>query len=361
MLWAGALETVFDDFQREFSASKIQLMMNHRSAPHLVELQKQMYKSLQEEHVDTKTSGKWETDDGEVKLFVTDNETLESELIAADIYSKIANGLRPNDICILCKQTPQVYTQKVIAKLKECGIKARVETDYQDLIKEPIIVLFINFLRLAIVRRSPNEWEIVNESLLSIYGISDIDMPDEYDKKQEALIIKLNECREKMETIDSEEDLGSLIRNMILFWGLSEIKNAYPAYSQGGYFDIVINMFVKLLWQEYDEASSDWENALNDFLGLNSIPIMTIHKSKGLEYEAVYFIGLEDGAFWNFKNQSMEDRCAFFVALSRAKQTISFTYCNIRESLRYPRQAHKEINEFFQLLTTSGLAEVIRN
>lgn len=56
----------------------------------------------------------------------------------------------------------------------------------------------------------------------------------------------------------------------------------------------------------------------------------------------------------------MEDRCAFFVALSRAKQFISFTYCNVRENLRNPRQSHKEINEFFELLTTPGVAAVFK-
>ncbi|MGV8982207.1 3'-5' exonuclease [Clostridium sp.] len=25
---------------------------------------------------------------------------------------------------------------------------------------------------------------------------------------------------------------------------------------------------------------------------------MTVHKSKGLEYECIFFVGLEDGAFW---------------------------------------------------------------
>lgn len=87
---------------------------------------------------------------------------------------------------------------------------------------------------------------------------------------------------------------------------------------------------------------------------------MTIHKSKGLEYETVWFVGLEDGAFWNFKNQPMEDRCAFFVALSRAKRYVNFTYCSVRKSLKYPIQYRKEINEFFQLLTNPGVAEVIR-
>ena len=86
---------------------------------------------------------------------------------------------------------------------------------------------------------------------------------------------------------------------------------------------------------------------------------MTIHKSKGLEYEAVYFVGLEDSAFWNFKNQPEEDRCAFFVASSRAKSEIMFTFCNYRFDIREHQQTHNEINEFFDLLKTPGMATII--
>ena len=80
---------------------------------------------------------------------------------------------------------------------------------------------------------------------------------------------------------------------------------------------------------------------------------MTIHKSKGLEYSAVYFIGLEDSAFWNFRNRSEEERCAFFVAISRAKEAITFTFCKQRTGTKYPIQQHKVINEFFGIIANA--------
>ena len=56
---------------------------------------------------------------------------------------------------------------------------------------------------------------------------------------------------------------------------------------------------------ELETTRMDWMLAIENFEGLHSVPIMTIHKSKGLEYNAVYFVGLEDSAFWSFKNQLM--------------------------------------------------------
>lgn len=100
----------------------------------------------------------------------------------------------------------------------------------------------------------------------------------------------------------------------------------------------------------YSEKSPQW-----------TLPhIMTIHKSKGLEYNAVYFIGLEDSAFWNFRNQPDEDRCTFFVALSRAKASVTFTFCKKRTGMKCPMQRHNAINEFFDLLQRPGIAEVKR-
>lgn len=122
----------------------------------------------------------------------------------------------------------------------------------------------------------------------------------------------------------------------------------------------VINQFESLFFEEYVAAHGVWNLAIENFRGDHSVPIMTIHKSKGLEYNAVYFIGLEDSAFWNFRNQPDEDRCTFFVALSRAKASVTFTFCKKRTGMKCPMQRHNAINEFFDLLQRPGIAEVKR-
>lgn len=55
---------------------------------------------------------------------------------------------------------------------------------------------------------------------------------------------------------------------------------------------------------------------------------MTIHKSKGLEFDTVILVGLEDGAFFS---NNREDLCTFFVALSRAKDRVLITNCQKRD------------------------------
>lgn len=68
------------------------------------------------------------------------------------------------------------------------------------------------------------------------------------------------------------------------------------------------------------------------------VTLMTVHAAKGLEFEAVFVVGLEDGLFPNsnarlFPAEMEEERRLFYVALTRAK-----TYCYLsyaRERMRY--------------------------
>jgi len=358
MVWAGARKTVFDDFQQDFNAIKVPLLMNHRSAPRLVNLQRLMYNSLQEDFVKLQTSTKWKKSDGDIKLYISENEDLESKYLVADIIDKISNGVSLKDICIIVKQLPGNYTETILTELSVHNILARIETDYQDLLKEFIIILILNTLKVSINRRSPAEWEYVNNAMEEIKGLDLAEKPEEYYHEHIKLVNLLNMISEKLILDTQISDFKELINTILQFFDIKKIKALFPAYAQGNFFESTVNKMIDLLWKEF-KVCNNWELSIENFQGLHSIPIMTIHKSKGLEYKAVYFVGLEDGAFWNFKNQPEEDRCAFFVALSRAKEYLSFSFCAHRHKLRYPNQKHTDINEFFELLKSPGIAMVI--
>lgn len=75
-----------------------------------------------------------------------------------------------------------------------------------------------------------------------------------------------------------------------------------------------------------------------------------------LEYNTVIFVGLEDSAFWKFLQQKEEETCAFFVAYSRAKQKVVFTFTNIRNR---KINARKNIQNLYDVLLSSGLVDEI--
>lgn len=361
MLWAGALEEAFEEYCFDFSAIEKPLLMNHRSAPKLVELQKMMYESLKDEPKEIICSPKWKKDDGIIKLYKFIDPEQEADAIANDIIGLKSSGTELRDICILTKQLPEKYTLNIINKLAEYGLKARIETIYQDLLKEPITILILNTLQLLLNKKSPDSWEQIMLFLNKAHAEQIASSYDFIFEKQEVLYNFLKDCRPNLAKCKNVESFNKIIRATVELYGIDKIISLYPVYSQGNYFFLTLQKVVDLLWKEYEIAEFHLENAISNFKGMNSIPIMTIHKSKGLEYDAVYFIGLEDSAFWNFKNQPMEDRCAFFVALSRAKKIICFTFSENRKVGFNDNQRYDNINEFYELLENSCLVEVIDN
>lgn len=68
--------------------------------------------------------------------------------------------------------------------------------------------------------------------------------------------------------------------------------------------------------------------ALARFSDDQAVRILTIHKSKGLEFDSVIIMAIENEIF--FGDQS-ENRCAYFVGVSRAKNRLVLTYADQRE------------------------------
>lgn len=360
MVWAGAKKNIFEDYVVDFNAIKKQLIMNHRSAPRLINLQKDMYNALGENQLEITSSGKWGPNDGEIFLLKTNNSNLEEDCLVKNIKYHISKGVQLNDICILCKQRPEDYTKGLIEKLSDCDIKARIESCYQDLISEPIIELLLAFWEFSLGRKSVENWELLENSFFTLRGVEyNFLQKNRYQILLDELITFKTQTKEKLVQLRKDNRLKEIVDDCIQFFGMERIKSVFPSYKQGNRLTLLINDFKDLFQKELTNVNNDVGLAIDNFRGLNSIPIMTIHKSKGLEYSVVYFIGLEDSAFWNFKNQPDEDRCAFFVALSRAKKSVIFTYTDIRYGFKYPKQSNTGINEFYELLQKPGMAKVI--
>jgi len=94
-----------------------------------------------------------------------------------------------------------------------------------------------------------------------------------------------------------------------------------------------------------------WTAALVAFEGVDQFPLMTVHKSKGLEYDTIVFVGLDDQAWWAHRPGNPEGLATFFVALSRAKQRAILAF--YRE-----RGQRQRVAEFFEFLTDAGVPEI---
>ena len=358
MLWAGAVKTIFSDFLADFNAGKSEMIMNHRSAPRLVAIQKAMYSYLNEKSIEVQSAPRWKENSGEAYLRFFATEDDEVEIISSEIKNLISDGVSPNQICILTKQTPDVYTSKLIGALAEDNIKSRNELKYQDVLSTELVRIIIILFKLSLKNRDPETWDFILNIFYKLNELDDDSSVDEFTNLSQELELLVSDLESlHINTLDKNQ-LKTLIKTAIHAIGVDKLIKIYPEYQDKIYRKKVLYDFWELLWIEVD-ACDNWMNALENFEGKNSIPIMTIHKSKGLEFEVVIFIGLEDSAFWSFSRQPLEDKCAFFVAVSRAKKRIDFTFCRGRSTRFNRTQSNNDIGELYQMLRASNVIDEI--
>ncbi len=83
-----------------------------------------------------------------------------------------------------------------------------------------------------------------------------------------------------------------------------------------------------------DIALSSAVDRWNDDVGV--VTLMTLHAAKGLEFPAVFIVGLEQGLLPHSRaidseSDLEEERRLFFVGITRAQQQLRLSYCNVRE------------------------------
>ena len=74
---------------------------------------------------------------------------------------------------------------------------------------------------------------------------------------------------------------------------------------------------------------------VDDEEAANKIALMTVHSSKGLEFPHVYIVGMEEnlfpsGGWMATETEIEEERRLFYVALTRAKKTLSLSFAHSR-------------------------------
>ena len=87
----------------------------------------------------------------------------------------------------------------------------------------------------------------------------------------------------------------------------------------------------------------------------DSVYLMTIHLSKGLEFPVVFIVGLEEDLFpsalsLNTRSELEEERRLFYVAMTRAEQRVVLTYALSR--YRWGKLVDAEPSRFIKRLTT---------
>ncbi len=215
----------------------------------------------------------------------------------------------------------------------------------QDLLPDEASRLVIGLLRLAMSPRAGRYWAECQETLSALRGIGPDDEDEQSRFARDLDAFALDLAKRYPAPPANRAEAVALVRDTLSFIGPDRLLAAHPAYAQANWLGKILEAAVLHL----TASVADWSTALDAYEGVHAVPLMTIHKSKGLEYHTVIFVGLDDDAWRrSFVEDQAEATASFFVAFTRAKQRVLFTYCA-------RRGARKAIVTLYQLLLGAGV------
>jgi len=345
------------EFEKDFNAEVIKLELNYRStnqilnaANSLISFNKNRYnKKL----ISANGDGK------EVRVLSNYNEIAEAEMIAKEIKNLINSGINPKNIAILYRIN--ALSRSIEDGLRNAGIPYKLVGGMKFYEREEIKDL-ISYLRLMVNYHDDYSFKrVVNkprrgigkttvQKLEAIKGeksfiefIKENDLSFLSKKAAKALkdfvkqieFLSKSSLEELPELIEESIELSKSYkdedkaRNIEEFYGLIHEKN-----------DLTLREFLNELSLESDQ----------DKITDEMINVMTIHASKGLEFDYLYVIGMEEGFFPLGDADIEEERRLAYVAITRAKKELALSFVESR----YIRGQRNRLSKS-RFLTEAGL------
>ena len=356
MTWAGARGDVFTQFETDFNAGRIPLVWNHRSSPGLVRVQQVVAQGIDAAAPEVESRADSEIGDDVARVWPFPTPGHEARAIATWLKNDmVVRGTHPRDYALLVRQRAADHEERLLPEFDRRGLHLRNEsrvlgrTTLQDLLAEESTLVAVATLRLGAHAQSPDAWVRASAALMRLRATDPAD-EEASQATQAELEAFIRSIRSRLREVPTSDTADLVTDNVFRFLDPGALRRAYSEYASGERLEIAMEAF-RLHLQTSAAASGNWIECLDLFEGQDSIPLMTVHKSKGLEYDTVVLMGLDDKSWWSRQRGDLERRSTFFVALSRAKQRAIFTYCEGR--------GRTQVRDLYQLLADAGVPEVV--
>jgi superfamily I DNA/RNA helicase len=349
MGWAGAVNDGFERFLAAFDAEEVRLQRNRRASADLSTFVEFVSRRIEGQPQDSKHDVAAVGRSVSANFFATSED--EASWIAQEICEALRRGAKPRELGVLVRMKARDYGAPLIAELSRRGVHARVEDLVQEVLAEPAAQLYMVGLR-ALSTASPGAaWATFRDRLSGLRGVEEADERSLWRLEEELRTVR-REMRTKLQSAKVAPPIADYLSRLDALAGRF-LQSRHPQYRRGDFLARAVEQLGEVLTDSLSAGS--WESALDRAEGLDAVPILTIHKSKGLEYQSVFFVGLEDGAFWNFTKRPDEEMRAFFVALSRAEEKVAFTFTKLRaRGPSHERQSRTRVESAYAALREAG-------
>lgn len=344
----GALVSNMQSFIRDYHVVEpIRLEQNYRSTINILHAANSVIGNNQE-RIGKKL---WTSNNGgdKIKLYEGYTEEDEAYYVCDEVKSLHNNGMELSDMAILYRSNAQsrVFEQLFYSR----GIPYKVYGGLRFFDRQEIkhvlayLRLMLNvhdneaFLRVVNIpprgigaRTIENLQNTANENQVSLYDAVMLQQG-----KAKANLSVFTDLLNVMKADITKLSLSEIISYLIEGSGLTDF---YRSDKKGG-FERLENLNELVNAVTSFRASVESENVIASFLSYavlesaenqamsyeNSIQLMTVHAAKGLEFKAVFVVGLEDGLFphencFLSDRDLEEERRLMYVAITRARERL---------------------------------------
>ncbi|EGK8211098.1 UvrD-helicase domain-containing protein [Campylobacter coli] len=350
--WRGAKIENILNFQSEFSNVKlVKLEQNYRSVGMILKAANNLIshnkKRLGKTLLCTKDEGK------DVQILSSDNEKIESALVAKKIKELLNAGIYAGEIAVLfrinalSRSIEEAFMKEKIPYKLLSGMRFYERLEIKDL---------ICYLRILI---NPNDdlsfKRIINRPKRSI-GEKALQNLEDYAQKRKISLFEAlcesdggvgifslkkaqNEAKKFMQNIYKLREYSDLKKMIENFEELFALKEFYALQEDGDERVLNIDEFYASIKEKIkEEPQTTLEDILSEISLLSDqdgiegecVYLMSVHASKGLEFDHVFIVGLEEGFFPLNESDIEEERRLAYVAITRAKKCLSLSIAKSR-------------------------------
>lgn len=342
----GARPEIMLGFERDFrNVSKVFLDINFRSTTQIVDASTKLISFNSKRFPKT-----FKANNGSgapVSVIEFKNPFAEVNTIVKDVKEYIKSGQDINNIAVLYRTN--ISPRLLIERMMKNNIPFTIRDSIPNLFEHWVAKDIISYIKLATdmgnkndllrISNKPNRY-ISRDSLVS--SKANIETLFDYYDDKSYMIKRIIELREHLRTIKNLKPATALryIRNVV---GYDEYIEEYcdmngvesdecytvlgDLENSASEFNTFNDWFVHM--EDYKEELIEARKKSNE--EDTGVRLMTFHSSKGLEFDIVYIIDVNEGSVPYKKakgaDEIEEERRMFYVAMTRARHKLFICYC----------------------------------
>lgn len=365
------------NFEKDFPGTKIiKLEQNYRCTGNILNAANAVIK-----HNENKYEKKlWtQNDEGEIPtIYRADDEYDEGRYIAEQInYLRREEYFKYSDFTVLYRMNSQSRAIEEILRREDIpykivgGLKFYERKEIKDIISYLRLIYnpsdnislkrVINEPKRGIGKTSvDNVQEISERTGISMFEI--IKNAEQYELNRlkansMEFVSLIEEMRGKIEELSISEMIKETLNKSGYVKALEQ-ENTTEAESRIQNLEEFLTVAIEFEEQEADNSLADFLEGItlsSDIDGMeesdDTVTLMTLHSAKGLEFNTVFLVGMEEGIFPGNKcigepQELEEERRLFYVGITRAKQFLYLT-CAKRRTI-FGSTSYNAVSRFIQ-------------